>query len=76
MADEKNLKIVFDPGCFDSFEGTQEELDEFVAELKKIIEDGSFLEKSTAVDMDELDADEQEEIERIIQRNSNPRTLN
>lgn len=35
MTDEKQeLKIEFAPGCFDNFEGTQEELDELMRELK------------------------------------------
>jgi len=34
MTDEKKpLKIEFVPGCFDNFEGSQEELDEFVKEI-------------------------------------------
>jgi flagellar biosynthesis/type III secretory pathway M-ring protein FliF/YscJ len=34
MTEEKKLKIEFAPGCFDSFDGTQEELDAFMAELQ------------------------------------------
>jgi len=33
--EKKHLKIEFAPGCFDHFEGTQEELDAFMAELEK-----------------------------------------
>ena len=29
------LKVVFAPGCFDSFEGSQQELDELVAEISE-----------------------------------------
>lgn len=29
----KPLKVVFAPGCFDSFEGSQEELDSLMAEI-------------------------------------------
>ena len=38
MTDEKDkeLKIEFAPGCFNQFEGTQEELDEMVAEIQKM----------------------------------------
>ena len=36
MTEEKKpLKIEFAPGCFDNFDGTQEELDAFMAELEK-----------------------------------------
>jgi flagellar biosynthesis/type III secretory pathway M-ring protein FliF/YscJ len=34
MTEEKKIKIEFAPGCFDNFEGTQEELDAFMAELQ------------------------------------------
>lgn len=52
--ERKELKIEFAPGCFDSFEGTQEELDELMAEIKQMIEDGSLFEKSKEIDLDEL----------------------
>jgi hypothetical protein len=35
---EKKLNIQFAPGCFDHFEGTQEELDEMIAEIQGIFE--------------------------------------
>ncbi len=35
---EEKLKVVFQPGCFDDFEGTQEELDEFVKEIQEMFE--------------------------------------
>jgi hypothetical protein len=34
----KDLKIEFAPGAFDQFEGTQEELDELIAEVQKMFE--------------------------------------
>ena len=33
MTEEKKLKVEFAPGAFDTFEGTQEELDEMIAEI-------------------------------------------
>jgi hypothetical protein len=57
------LKVVFAPGCFDSFEGTQEELDELIAEIQKSIEDGTLLENSTPVDLDSLTDDDIELLE-------------
>jgi len=47
-------KIKFVPGCFDNFEGTQEELDEFIDELTQMAEDGSLLTASNSVSLDEL----------------------
>lgn len=40
MSNDKNkeMKIEFAPGCFDSFEGTQEELDQLIAEVQKMFE--------------------------------------
>ncbi len=33
---KKEMKIEFAPGCFDNFEGSQEELVELVAEIQKM----------------------------------------
>jgi hypothetical protein len=60
----KDLKIVFAPGCFDHFEGTQEELNELMAEITQMVKSGEILEKSTPVD--ELDDDELEFIENLV----------
>jgi hypothetical protein len=48
------MKIEFAPGAFDNFDGTQEELDEMVAELQRLVDTGELLERSTAVDFDQL----------------------
>lgn len=34
MTDKKEMKIEFAPGCFDSFEGSQEELDALVKQIQ------------------------------------------
>lgn len=47
------LKLVFAPGAFDSFEGTQEELDELVKQIEEGFADGSFFEKVKPVDFDD-----------------------
>jgi hypothetical protein len=49
----KKIKIVFAPGCFDDFEGTQEELDDLIKELEAKLSDGSFLEESEPLDLSE-----------------------
>lgn len=38
MTEEKKVKVEFAPGAFDSFEGTQEELDELLAEIYEMFE--------------------------------------
>ena len=37
----KKMKLVFAPGAFDNFDGTQEELDELVAEIKNMFENAT-----------------------------------
>ena len=52
--DKKTPEIIFAPGCFDSFEGTQEELDDMLAEIKRLVESGEIFERSSPVDMEAL----------------------
>lgn len=54
---DKKLKIEFAPGAFDHFDGTQEELDEMIAEIHRMAEAGELEEHSrelTEEDFDEL----------------------
>ncbi len=48
------IKIEFAPGAFDNFDGTQEELDEMIAELQRLADSGELMEMSTAVDIEQL----------------------
>lgn len=64
---EKKPEIVFAPGCFDGFEGTQEELDDLMAEIHRMVESGELFEK--AVPVEELDDETIEMIERAENRN-------
>jgi|APCry1669188910_1035180.scaffolds.fasta_scaffold689940_1 hypothetical protein len=48
------MKLVFAPGCFDNFEGSQEELDSLVKEIEQAFENGDFLDDAKKVDMEEL----------------------
>ena len=73
MGEDKKMKIVFEEGAFDGFEGTQEELDEFVAELKRMVESGEIFEKS--VPIEELDEETRMRIEADVSERSK-RTLN
>ena len=60
MTDKKEMKLVFAPGAFDNFEGTQEELDEMVAEIQRMFESGEMVansRKMTEEDFDELPDD-------------------
>ena len=55
MSEEKKLKVEFAPGCFDNFEGTQEELDEMIAEIMRMAETGELAEHSTLMTDEEFD---------------------
>jgi hypothetical protein len=76
--DCKELKIQFAPGCFDNFEGTQEELDEFITEITKMISSGEILERSRKLDFDELmetDPEYAEQLMKQLSPQSDPRKL-
>lgn len=60
-------KLIFAPGAFDNFEGTQEELDELVSEIHKKFEDGTLFADSEPIDIQELD---EVILERIESSNS------
>ena len=46
MNDEKPMKIVFAPGCFDNLDMSQEELDDFVKLIQDKVADGSLFEEA------------------------------
>lgn len=46
--------IEFIPGSFDDFEGTQEELDSLVAEIKNMAASGELLENAKTISLEEL----------------------
>jgi uncharacterized protein YqgV (UPF0045/DUF77 family) len=67
MTKEKKMKIEFAPGCFDSFEGTQEELDELIAEITRMAESGEMQEKARQIDFDDPSDEDLEAIEHLIE---------
>jgi uncharacterized protein YqgV (UPF0045/DUF77 family) len=71
--DFKDFKIEFAPGCFDSFEGTQEELDELVAQIKEMFANGDAQAMAIPLDFDDLDEEDIEMIKRFD--NQEGRTL-
>jgi len=65
------VKIVFDPGCFDDFDGTQEELDSIVAEIKEMFANGLAEAESRELSLGELfetDPDVAEKVFNALQR--------
>jgi len=68
--DKKPIEVVFAPGCFDTFEGSQEELDEIMAEIQRMAASGELAERATMVDLDDLEElfeDEPEVAEKLLQ---------
>ena len=60
--DIKKIKVTFAPGAFDTFEGTQEELEELMAEIVQLAESGELMERGELVDIDQLDDEYADEI--------------
>lgn len=54
--DDKPLKVVFAEGCFDDFDGTQEELEDFVAEIHKMAGDGTMFDGAELLSLEETAA--------------------
>jgi hypothetical protein len=42
----KKIEVHFAPGCFDNFDGTQEELDEMMAEINRLVQSGEIMTKA------------------------------
>jgi hypothetical protein len=64
---KKTPEVVFAPGCFDDFDGTQEELDELMLEIVRLVETGEIGEQSREVDIDELVDEDPELAEKLLQ---------
>ena len=54
----KPLNVTFAPGCFDNFDGTQEELQELIAEIHQAVQDGSIFKNAEPLDLTEQELDE------------------
>ena len=61
----KKLKITFMPGAFDTFEGTQEELDSLIKDLETKLSSGELLENSKPVDIEQLFEEDPELAEKL-----------
>ena len=53
--EDKELKVVFAPGAFDHFDGTQEELDELLAGIMAAVESGELFDQSRELTDEEFD---------------------
>lgn len=63
---DKKIKIEFAPGCFDNFDGTQEELDELMAEIVRMAESGEIFEQARPLDLENPDEDDIEAITHLM----------
>ena len=62
---EKKIQVEFAPGCFDNFDGTQQELDELVAEIERLANSGEMFENSMPVTEESL-TDLTEEEQQVL----------
>jgi len=67
MTKNKKVTVEFAPGAFDHFDGTQEELDELVAEIQKLADSGELAEGGRTLDEDDWDDLPDEVKESIMQ---------
>lgn len=58
----EKLKVVFAPGCFDNFDGTEEELAAMLADIHQMVEDGTLMENATR-----LTPEEEEELQQMLE---------
>ncbi len=69
-------KIEFVPGCFDDFEGTQEELNELVAAIQEMVDNDTIFENSrelTEEDFDELSDEAKAKIISFFEEDQSPK---
>lgn len=58
--------IQFADGCFDNFDGTQEELDSLMSEIIAQFESGDFIENSQEVDVERLAQEDPELFTKLV----------
>jgi hypothetical protein len=63
---KSDVTVIFQPGCFDSFEGTQQELDELTAEITRLAQSGELVENATEIDQDMLDDLDEQDREQLM----------
>lgn len=66
--ESKELKIEFAPGCFDGFEGTQEELDGLIAQIKEMFASGEAQINARKLDFDDLTDEDIDLLEKFSEQ--------
>ena len=73
---KKQIEVKFAPGALDDLDfESQAELDEFVANITAMFQDGSFVEQSRPVDMRELQDSDPELYAKLVEIDNTKRTL-
>lgn len=77
MTDKKATSLEFAPGCFDNFDGTQEELDALKEDIQRMFESGELEANAIEVDFDDLYDEDPDCAEAIFRSmdDSYPRNL-
>jgi hypothetical protein len=73
---DKTPKLVFEPGCFDHLDVSQDELDEIVSMLTELATSGELEANSRVLTDEDIEAMDDNEIEMLYQAlNREPRKL-
>lgn len=73
--DLSKIKIEFAPGCFDNFEGSQDELDQLVKDITEMVRSGELQERARKLDPDDLSKEDLEILARAFENETTPRKL-
>jgi nicotinamidase-related amidase len=66
----EEMQLEFAPGCFDDFEGTQEELDEMIEHIKEMFAAGKFVTHGRELTDEDFDTLSESTQQRIIGLNT------
>ena len=66
----EEMQLEFAPGCFDDFEGTQEELDEMIEHIKEMFAAGKFVTHGRELTDEDFDTLSESTKQRIIGLNT------
>jgi hypothetical protein len=64
--DSEPMELEFEPGCFDDFEGTQEELDALVEHIREMFIAGKFVTEGRELTDEEFDTLNESTKQKII----------
>ena len=72
--EEKPIEVIFAPGCFDDFDGTQEELDAMIKEITEMFASGN-IDPSKVTPVEDMSDEEIEELLGHMDDKDGPRVL-